>query len=134
MALISQDTARLSNVLKHEYEPASAYCREVAVVNEASETTLKPGTVLGQVTADGKYKVVTAAAVDGSETAAAVVIEAADKVAAAATDTNVLVIVRGPAIFAKEALTLGADIDTDNEKQAVYDALEALGIVLNDQI
>lgn len=134
MALISQDTARLGNVLKHEYSPANSYCREVVVVNEAAETTLKPGTVLGKVTADGKYKVVTAGAADGSEDAAAVVIEASDKVAAAGTDTSVLAIVRGPAIFAKEGLTLGADIDLDAEKQAVYDALEALGILVNDQI
>lgn len=134
MALIEQDVARLGNVLKHEYDPASAYCREVVVVNEASETTLKPGTVLGKVTGTGKYKVVTAAAVDGSETADAVVIEGSDVTAAAATDTSVLVIERGPAIFAKEALTMGADIDTDPEKQAVYDALAAKGIKVSDQI
>lgn len=134
MALISQDTARLGNVLKHEYEPASGYCREVVVVNEASETVLKPGTVLGKVAADGKYKVVTAGAVDGSETAAAVVMEGSDVTAAAGTDTPVLAIVRGFSIWAKEALVMGADVDQPAEKQAVYDDMATFGAIVSDQV
>jgi hypothetical protein len=46
-----------------------------------------------------------------------------------ATDTKVLVLTRGPVIVSKDALTMGAGTNLDAEKQAVYDALKALGIL-----
>lgn len=132
MPIIATDTARLSNVVKHEYEPSIAFCREVVIANEAAAKTYAVGTVLGKITASGKYKISEATATDGSEVAAAVVLE--DKAVAATTDTKVLVAVRGPMIVSKAGLVLGASIDTDGEKAAVYAALAAKNILVNDTI
>lgn len=131
MPVIATENFRFSNTVKHEYEPSLAFCREEAVVNDAA-TTLVIGAVLGKVTATGKYKVCKADAIDGSEVAAAVVIE--DKAVPATTDTKVLALVRGPAIVSKGALVLDATINTDGEKAAVYAALEAKGILVNTTV
>lgn len=130
MTVIATDTLRYSNLVKREQWPEQAYCREVVVANQASATTYAVGTVLGTV--GGKYKICKADAIDGSEVAAAVVLE--DKTVAAATDTKVLVLVRGPAIISKDALVLDATINTTPEKDAVYAALEALGIRVNTTV
>lgn len=131
MALIATDDFRYSHLVKEELWPEMAYCRLVAIVNDTAQT-LALGTVLGKVTATGKYKVSKATASDGSEVAAAVVVK---KVAiAGTTDTAVLVMHRGPAIISKAALVLDASIDTDAEKAAVYAALEAKGIQINDAV
>lgn len=129
MPLIATEGLRYSNTVKHEYAPELAFCREQVIVNESAQT-LAIGTVLGQVTATGKWKIVTAGATDGSQVAAAVVVE--EIAVPAATDTKVLALVRGPAIVSKGALTMGADIDTAGEKNAVYAALATKGILAND--
>ena len=38
MPIIAQDSQRFSNVVKHEYDPSTKYCRETVVVNEAIVT------------------------------------------------------------------------------------------------
>lgn len=140
MTVIATDSGnRFSNVVKHEYEPTLAYCRELVTVNEAAQATYDVGTVLGKITASGKYVISKATASDGSEVAAAVVIgdsmgDAAEFTVAATTDTKVLVLARGPVILSKGALILDATINTDAEKLAVYDALAAKGIVLAETI
>jgi hypothetical protein len=126
MTIVAQDTARLSNLVKHELWPETGYCRKVVTVNEAAEATYAVGTVLGKVTADGKYKIAVQTAIDGSEIADAVVL--GDYTIAAATDTQVLVLVKGPAEVSQDALVLDATYDQDAEKAAVYAALEAKGI------
>lgn len=131
MALIATEAKRLSNVLKQELWPETGYCRAVVTVNDAAQT-LVPGTVLGKVTATGKYKVSVQTAVDGSETADAIVMGEVDL--AAATDTEVLVLVKGPAIVSKEGLVLDATFNLQAEKDAVYAALEAKGIACNDAV
>lgn len=131
MALIGTENLRYSNVVKFELAPELAFCREQVTANEASAKSYVVGTVLGKVTATGKFKVSVATATDGSEVAAAVVVE--DKAVAAATDTKVLALVRGPAIVGKAGLVLDATIDTQAEKDAVYAALAAKGILANDQ-
>lgn len=129
MGLIATEARRFSNVVKNEYSPETGYCRDVLVVNDAA-IALVPGMVLGQVTATGKYKICKATATDGSEVAAAVVLE--EKALPATTDTGVLALVRSPSDVSKGGLILDATIDTDGEKAAVYAALEAKGIrVLN---
>lgn len=138
MAIIATESNRFSNVVKHEYDPATAYCRDVVVVNDAA-ATFKVGAVLGKVTATGKYKLVTVAAIDGSEVASAVVIADAngnsgDVTIPATTDTQVLVLSRGPVIVSKSMLQLGADVDTDAEKLVVYNALKAVGIIAETTI
>ena len=126
MTVIANDTARYSNLVKHELWPETGFCRKEVTVNEAAAKTYAVGTVLGKVTADGKYKIAVQTAVDGSQTAAAVVID--DHSIAAATDTKIVVLVKGPAEVSKGALVLDATYDLDAEKAAVYASLEALNI------
>ena len=130
--LISTDTFRLSHLVKRELWPEQGYTRAVVTVNEAAAKTYAVGTVLGKVTASGKYKIAVETAVDGSKVADAIVV--GDYTVPATTDTKVLVLVRGPAIVSKAALVLDATYDTDAKKAAVYAALEAKGVLVNETI
>ncbi len=132
MPLIATDTFRFSHLVKHEYEPSLAFCRSALVANEATVKTYAVGTVLGKVTATGKWKICVQSAVDGSQTPAAVVL--ADYSVPATTDTKVLALTRGPAIVSKSALVLDATFDLQAEKDALYASLEALGILVNDAV
>ena len=132
MPVIGTENARLSNVVKKELWPDLAYNRLVVTVNEAAAKSYVPGTVLGKVTADGKYKIAVQTAVDGSQTADAIVMQ--EVAVAANTDTKVLVMVKGPAIVSKAGLVLDATFDLAAEKNAVYAALEAKGIQVNDAV
>lgn len=111
MSVIATDSTRFSGVVKFEFEPTTAYCRESIVINDTAQT-IKVGTVLGKVTATGKYKVALSAAVDGSQTPAGVYIAdglglSGDLVLANATDTKAIMIARGPVILADAGLTFG---------------------------
>ena len=132
MPIFATDTFRFSHVVKHEYEPNLAFCREAVVANETGVRTYAPGTVLGRITANGKFRICVQTAVDGSQTPAAIVLE--DKSIPAATDTRVLVLVRGPAIVSKSGLILDATFDTGPELAAVYAAIEALNIRVSDAV
>lgn len=121
MTLIATENPRLSNMLKRELWSEQGYCRLAVTVNEASEIEYKIGEVLGKVTADGKYKQYDDAAVDGTETAAAVVLE--DVTIPAATDTTVLVLVKGPAIVADGGLVFKAGVDEAAAKATLEDSL-----------
>lgn len=125
MAVISTENHVLGNVVKKELWPEKAYCRTVVVMNDAA-ADLKIGTVLGKVTADGTYKVCEATAVDGSEVAAAVLMQ--DVTLPATTNTNVLALTRGPAAVSFGGLVFGASINTDGEKLTARNQLEAKGI------
>jgi hypothetical protein len=132
MPLIATDTDRYSQAVKYELAPEVAFCREVVTANETAAKTYAVGTVLGLVTATGKYKIAVQTAADGSQNAAAVVVE--DKAVAANTDTKVLVLVRGPAIVSKSALKLDATFNLQAELDAVYAALAAKQILANDAV
>lgn len=131
MTLLATETHVYGNVVKHEYLPDLAYCKKVVTVNDTAGT-LAIGTVLGKVTSGGKYKRAVQTASDGSQNAAAIV--ASVTTIPGSTDTNVLCLVRGPAGISKNGLVLDATYNLDAEKQAVYDALEALGIQCLDTI
>ena len=131
MTVIAQSSQTLSNLVKREYQPEMGYCREVAVFNGLAGD-LKIGTVLGKVTATGKYKVAVQTAVDGSAVVAGVLME--DKTVLAATDAKMLVLVRGPASVSKFGLVFDATYDLDAEKAVVYAALEAKGIQVLDAV
>ena len=126
MTVIATDTARFSNLVKQELWPATGFCRKEVTVNEVAAKTYAVGTVLGKVTATGKYKVAVETATDGSKVAAAVVID--DYSIAAATDTKIVVLVKGPLELSKGALVLDATYDNDAKKDAVYASLEAANI------
>ncbi len=136
MTVIATSSTRFSDLVKHEYDPASAFCRDVVTVNDVAQT-LKVGSVLGKVTATGKYKLIEATAADGSQTAAAIYIGdkegySYDLTVAATTDTSVLVLTRGPAIVNKDYLKFGASVDTQGERDAIYASLKALGIMVEE--
>ena len=131
MTVIATSVHTLSNVVKHEYGSDFAYCRELVTVNDAAGT-LAVGTVLGKITATGKYVRAVQTAIDGSAVAAAVVWEA--KTIPATTDTQVLCLVRGPSGVSKGGLVLDATYDTAPEKAVVYASLNALGIQTLDTI
>ena len=80
-----------------------------------------------------KYKIVEATSTDGSEVAKAVFLSDAlgtfgSMALVANTDTKVLALTRGAAIVSKGALSYGATVNTDAEKNALYAQLKAVGI------
>jgi hypothetical protein len=131
MSVIAVDSLRISNLVKMEFKPELGYCREVVTVNEATAKTYAVGTVLGKVTANGKYMIAVQTAVDGSAVAAGIVLE--NKAIAATTDTKLVVMVRGPASISAGALVLDATYNLDAEKLVVYQAFEAAGIQVLDK-
>lgn len=126
MPIVATDVARQSNLVKQELWPATGFCRKEITVNEAAAKSYVVGTVLGKVTATGKYKIAVETAVDGSKVAAALVIAAQS--IPATTDTKVVVLIKGPAEVSKDALVLDVTYNDNTKKQAVYDSLEALNI------
>jgi len=123
MPIIAQQVERESNLIKYEYAQEVGYCRADVTVNESAETEYLLGTALGRVTADGKYKISVETAVDGSEDVVALVVE--PKTIAASTDTQVAVLIRGPAIVGTAGIKLDASYDNPTKVQAAYDSLES---------
>ena len=83
------------------------------------------GTVLGKITASGKYTPSTVAAADGSQTAAAVNIYEVD---ATSADVEVAGITRDAEVN-KNELTFAADADTAPEQAAKLVSLATVGII-----
>ena len=131
MTILATESQRFSNTVKQELWPEHSYCRNVVVINDAA-ATLKIGTVLGKVTATGKYKVCSPGASDGSQTTAAVLLQ--DITIAATTDTNILAMTRGPAAVSFSGLQFGAGFTTDNQKAAARAQLEAVGVQVLDAV
>lgn len=111
----------LSAFIKAEEE--QSYSRKDITV--ASGQNLAIGTVLGKITASGKYAAYDNDAVDGTQTAAGILTAAVN---ASAADAPGVAVVR-QAIAAKEQLIFGAGVTTQGEKDAAYVDLEAIGIV-----
>lgn len=131
MSTIAVENRRLSNWLKWELAVEVAYCRKEVVVNDAA-ADLVTGTVLGKVTATGKYKVSVETAVDGSEVPAGILIY--DTSVAAATDKQVAILAKGPAIVGAKGIILDDSFDDDAKVAAAHAALEAVGINVVAQI
>lgn len=132
MPAFATEGARKSHLVKKELWPETGYNYEVVTFNQAAAADLKVGTALGKVAASGKWSVAVETASSGIEDVAALVVEEVS--APAATDTKVLVMLRGPAIVSKEAILLDASFDNATKKAAAYAALEAKGILVNDSI
>lgn len=105
------------------WEAFRDYTRETITV---ASGTLEPGTVLGKITASGKYAAHDPAAVDGTETAVAVLWAKAD---ASAGDVPAVAIVRGPAIVNRHDLVF-AGTPGEGEIAAAHAALLAAGILV----
>jgi hypothetical protein len=118
----------LGDLLK--YELNANYCRETVTLKSGTDYPI--GSVLGKITASGKYRLSPAAQVvgdEGAETAVAVLIEPVD---ASAADKSGLVVARGPIIVSKAALAFDASVDQVAEKTAKHAQLAALGVVPRD--
>lgn len=103
-------------------EANGTYSRENVILDTG---VLDAGTVLGKITASGKYVILAPAAEDGSEDAAAILWSRAD---ASVADAAVVVIARDAEVKA-DALIWPAGI-TAPQKTAAIAQLNALGIVL----
>ena len=140
MAVIATDTQRLSNLIKKYDTPANPELfNDVVTVNQAAQTTLKVGTVMGKITASGKYIAAVETAVDGSKVAAGIFIGdanglAQDTVIAATTDTPALLLTRGKVVISKDALFLDATYNDNTKKNVVYASLKALGILVETTV
>ena len=140
MAVIATDTQRLSNLVKvWGYVNNPELHVDLVTCNEASQTTYVVGTVLGKITASGKYIVSKQAAVDGSQLPVAVVIGdstgfAQSVVVAATTDTPILAITRGACVLSLNQIALDATFSSGAQKLVAYNSLKAANILLENTI
>ena len=105
------------------WEAFRDYTRETIVV---AAGTLEPGTVLGRITASGRYAAHDPAAVDGTETAVAVLWGRVD---ASAGEAPAVALVRGPAIVNRHDLVF-AGSPSEAEIAAAHAALLAAGVLV----
>lgn len=131
-AVFARDTYRESHLVKQEFWPEFGWCRKVVTVSESAAKTYGVGTVLGKVTASGKFKIAVESAVDGSNVPAALVLT--DEKIEAGVDKKIVVMYRGPAIVSKAALVFDASFNTDAKVTTAINALEALDIAVNTTV
>lgn len=87
---------------------------------------VKPGTVLGKITASGKYTPSPATGADGSQTGVAICIYGCD---ATSADQKVSAITRNAEVNGK-TLEYGATVNDDAKKLAKATQLAAVGIIV----
>ena len=87
---------------------------------------IAPGTVLGKITATGKYLASAVGATDGSQTAGAIALYGCD---ATASDADIAAITRDAEVNGK-ILTYHPDRDQSAEKAAAQADLAAVGIIV----
>ena len=131
MATVATEKYRLSHLVKEALWPEKGYTYKQVTVNDAAQT-LAIGTVLGKVSANGKFKVAVETANDGTKVGAAIVVE--EVTIPATTDTLVTVMFRGPSEVSKGALVLHSTYDNNTKKNTLYADLEALGIQVSDAV
>jgi hypothetical protein len=115
------ETNRIGDVLKREFD--ALHNRESVTL--ISGQNLLCGAVLGRITASGKWTLHAAAAVDGSQNAAGVLLFDTN---ASAGDRPAVILARGPAVVADGALIFAGGISAPNRATAIT-ALAALGII-----
>ena len=123
MSVIATEAARLSNLVKYETGGLNYFSRDE--VTAITGQTINIGSVLGKITASGKYILSDADAVDGSQVAAAICLQNLGTIAA---DTPCIVLVRD-AIVSDVALVWDA-LNDAGEKVIAIAELEALGILV----
>ncbi|EPX82094.1 head decoration protein [Salipiger mucosus] len=106
------------------FEENDAYSRDEVTI--AAGADLEPGTVLGMVTASGKYVASDEAAADGSESAVAVLVTPA---AAAEADVQAVVLARHARVR-RLGLTFDASYDTETKRDAAAASLKGQGILV----
>lgn len=103
---------------------AHGYRSREQIVIASGSGVLKPGAVLGKVTAGGKYKPIAPGASDGTQNAAAILYEGCD---ATGADVRRTVTARDTEVHA-DVLVWPAGT-TDPQKTTALAALAALGII-----
>lgn len=122
MTTVLTEPMNLGDLLK--YEAPNLYSRDLVTV--ASGQSLRLGTVVGVVSATGKYRQLAPAATDGSEVAAGVLLQDCD---ADLIDREDGLIAARHAIVAHHALVWPASI-TNAEKSAAIAQLKTLGVLV----
>ncbi len=115
------------DVLKYEVNPN--YTREVITLLIGMPYPV--GSVLGKITASGKYTLSPATGTDGSQVASAVLLYAVDATLADATG---IVVARGPAIVSRAGLAYEATVDDGTKIAAKLTQLAAVGIIARDGV
>ena len=105
------------------WEALRDFCRSTVILASGD---LQPGTILGKITASGKYAVHDPAASNGTQTAAAILWASVD---ASGGDKNAIVLIRGPAIVNQYEITI-PDTPTAPQIAAAHAALLTLGILV----
>jgi hypothetical protein len=126
MPTVFTEAMNLGDLLK--FEAPSLYSRDRVTV--AAGQYLQLGTVLGIVTASGKYKQIDPSAEDGSQVAAGVLLQTCD--ATLADRDNGLVVARH-AIVSDHALQWPEAI-TAAEKASAIAQLKALGVLVRQGV
>lgn len=124
MTVLTQP-ATMGDVLKFEVNPN--YTRETVTL--LAGTAYPVSSVLGRITASGKYTLSPETGADGSETALGVLLYAVD---ATLSDAIGLLLARGPAIVSRAALAFDASVDDAPKIDAKLGQLTALGIIPRD--
>ena len=122
---VLQQPATTGDVLK--YEVNSNYTRETVTLLQGMPYPV--GSVLGRITASGKYKFATSGGSDGAQNAAAVLLYAVD---ATLADAIGIVVARGPAIVSRSALAYDATVDDGAKITTKLGQLASLGILPRD--
>lgn len=123
MTVIATEGQRLGNVIGHEYEPATGFCRDVV------DVTVVSGMQIGAVlTAAGVLTTVATTA-----NASYVLIDESVKDRAPGVH-KLLVLSRGPVILKDVGLTYGADVDDATKRGAVNAVLKTKGLIVEKTI
>ena len=122
---VLQQPATTGDVLKYEVNPN--FTRETVTL--LAGTAYPVGSVLGRITASGKYKLATSGGSDGAQTAGAVLLYAVD---ATLADAVGIVVARGPSIVSRASLAYDATVDDGAKITTKLGQLAAIGIIARD--
>lgn len=117
----------MGDVLKYEVNPN--YTREVITLLQGLPYPV--GSVLGKITASGKYTLSPATGADGSQVASAVLLYAVNATLADATG---IIVARGPSIVSRAGLAYDATVDDGAKITTKIGQLAAVGIIARDGV
>jgi hypothetical protein len=118
------EPVRVTDVIKMEHP---TYSRDLVTIASGAGV-LEIGTVLGKVTASGKYDAHADGASDGTETAVAVLVERVD---ATSADQPAVVVARFAEV-SRLGLRWDASVNTEGKKDAAIAELRAVGIITRE--
>jgi hypothetical protein len=117
----------MGDVLKYEVNPN--YTREVITL--LIGTNYPCGTVLGRITASGKYALSAATGADGAQVAVAVLLYPVNAILA---DAVGIVVARGPSIVSRAGLAYEGTVNDAAKITAKIGQLAAVGIIARDGV